>query len=86
MTELVPARTEAEELAERHIIEYAFNSIDENGHHNLLTAAIKCGCVSCVAAYFSMMDYLTQDWELSDLIAHDQGVSRTRNKEVNWYE
>ena len=49
--------------AEKVVTAYAYGQVCEpyKGHeHNLLTAALVCGCNSCVGAYIEMVRFLAE--------------------------
>jgi len=63
--------------AEGIALKYALNQVLEppEGHGNLLTAALKCGCRSCVGAYIAMINWITMgDKKMTDAIVISNGV------------
>lgn len=71
----------AEVLADNVVTKYALNSVMQfEDRSNLLSAAVTCGCRSCVASFFGMLDWLTQDPKMSDQIACSSGLKRNHAK------
>lgn len=44
------------ERANNVVLGYAYREIKQ-GEHNLLSAAIKCGCKACVHAFMTMVEF-----------------------------
>lgn len=71
--------TLAEELADLAVTEYLVREVidPEAPGHTLVKAAVVCGCPSCVSAYISMVDFITQgDEQWSDAILKSNEVKR----------
>lgn len=67
----------AADAAENYVTGYMYSQVAEGRRFNLLSAAIRCGCRACVAAYLSMLDMFTHgDDQVAGFIAESHGIKR----------